>query len=62
MKIYKCDKCGKEKEWRLSSPFPEYPKKWYLVKLYSKAQAKGGRTIIKGYHICKQCKEKIFGK
>lgn len=54
MKVWKCDKCGETKEGKY------FPKEWFLIKVYSKAQSKGGTS--KGYHICKKCKEKFFGK
>lgn len=58
MKIYKCDSCKKEIEIK---DYPQkYPKAWFMVKLYSTAQSKGGTS--KGYHLCKKCKERIFGK
>ena len=57
MKIYKCDKCRKEKK---IGYYEKYPKDWFLVKIFSKPQKQGG--FSKGYHLCKKCKEGIFGK
>ena len=54
MKIWECDVCGKQEKSE------KYPKDWFMIKLYSKAQSKGGTS--KGYHICKKCKLEIFGK
>jgi len=56
MKIYRCDKCKKIKEVKEGS----YPKDWYIIKIYSTAQSKGGKS--KGYHLCNKCKEEVFGK
>lgn len=50
MKIWKCDMCGKEKSTE------KYPKEWFLIRIYKKAQVKGGNS--KGYHCCEECKEK----
>jgi len=54
-KIYKCDVCKKERLCIEGA----FPKDWFIIKIYSKPQVKGGR-ISKGYHICKKCKERIF--
>jgi len=57
-KIYRCDVCKKTIEIK---DYPlKFPKGWFMVKLFWKPQSKGG--LSKGYHLCKKCKEKIFGK
>jgi len=56
-KTYECDYC--HKTCKLTY-IEKYPQDWFMVKLFWKAQSKGGES--KGYHLCKQCKEKIFGK
>lgn len=58
MKIWKCDRCGKEFGMEISSPYMAYPKDWFLIRVFSKAQSKGGKS--KEYHFCKKCKEEIF--
>lgn len=56
MKVFRCDVCKKTRETSYNEP---YPKDWFLIKLYKKAQSKGG--LGKGYHICGKCKIKVFG-
>lgn len=61
MKIWKCDKCGVEDKFKGDNysinPNP-YPKGWALIRVYSRAQIKGGKS--RGYHFCKKCKEEVF--
>ena len=59
MKIYKCDKCGKTIELK-GNPIIKFPKDWFMVKIFWKPQSKGG--LSKGYHLCRKCKEEVFGK
>jgi hypothetical protein len=59
MKIYKCDRCGKSKEINYSE---KYPKDFVLVKIFSKPQSNHKGQVGKGYHLCKKCKEEVFGK
>lgn len=56
MKLWKCDKCKRMKEIEMGN----YPKDWFLIKVYSKPQSKSGTA--KGFHLCKKCKESVFGK
>ena len=58
MKIYKCDKCEKTIEIK---DYPQkFPKDWFMIKVFSTSQSKGGKSV--GYHLCKKCKEEVFGK
>ena len=51
MRIFKCDKCGKE-----SKDFNNF----VMVKVYEKSQKQGGKS--KGYHLCKKCSQNFLGK
>ena len=55
-KVYECDVCKKTIKLDYTQ---KYPEDWFMVKILWKAQSKGGES--KGYHLCKRCKEKIFG-
>lgn len=54
MRIWQCDKCKKQ----IKSI--DKPKEIYDIKVYEVAQSKGGKS--QGYHLCKECKEEIFGE
>jgi len=61
MKIWRCDFCGKEKQFEgdnYSVNTNPFPKDWFMIKIYSKAQSKGGKS--RGYHLCKKCKRRIL--
>jgi hypothetical protein len=47
------------KEVKYNEP---YPSDWFIVKVFSKPQANHKGQVGKGYHLCKDCKEKIFEK
>ena len=53
MRLWKCDKCGKIEEGQYK------PKNFVDVKIYFKAQSKGGESS--GCHLCMKC-TKIFFK
>lgn len=59
MKIYKCDKCKKVKEIKYDE---RYPKDWFLIKVFFQPNKKMKGQHGRGYHLCKKCKEKVFGK
>ena len=58
-KNFQCDVCKELKETKYDEP---YPQDWFLVKVFSKPQKQMKGQQGKGYHICKKCKEKVFGK
>lgn len=58
MKIYRCDKCKTTRDVEEGN----YPKDWFLVKIFSKPSKLMKGQKSQGYHLCKKCKEDIFGK
>lgn len=48
MKTYACDVCNRVAE--VKDYHLKFPANWFLVKLYSKTQSKGGTSV--GYHLC----------
>jgi len=62
MKVWKCNKCGKEIEIIYDSytmSQKNYPDGWVLVRVYSKQFKKGGKSKV--CHFCEKCKKEIFG-
>lgn len=63
MKVWRCDKCGKEIEILWDSYVMKqktYPDNWCLARVFTKSIKAGGASET--FHFCGKCRAEIFTK